>query len=74
MRDDDVIDCQLAHGVDPVTGETATFWRRAGMVYLVAGTGPLPPPGEPLGATLAMPDAVWAQNRGIGAWAWAADV
>lgn len=74
MRDDDPIPCRLAAGTDPVTELPAAFWRRAGMVYLLPGTDPLPPAGEPLGAGLAMPDATWAANRRLGAWPWAVDV
>lgn len=71
---DVVIPCRLAAGVDPVTGGQAEFWRRGETVYLVAGTGGLPPTGPAFRPELDMPEQTWAAMRRRGAWPWAVDV
>lgn len=71
---DAVIPCRLAAGVDPVTGHRAAFWRRGETVYLVAGTGGLPPSGPVSDPELVMDEQTWAAMRRRGAWPWAVDV
>lgn len=42
-------------------------------VYLVAGTGGLPPTGPAFRPELDMPEQTWAALRRRGAWPWAVD-